>query len=247
MSPLELHNLIQLPQATTPLVTSSSTTTVSPNIGSKGIQTKFACAIYSEYGHYNHHCLTLPHFWKMLMAVRQSFQQEPLPSTSSQPHVTDIHYVTTSINECMRCHFSLCESIDHFTYQCPMIIEYTSPNGSYSKSYTPPLPSESVITPTPSPNVVHIFSLEPEALLTPPWFLDSLYEDFPPNPPNSLVHFPMKMLRPTPIFNPQYLDIWFMSRKPSQPLGVTPPTSSPPEDNHMMKITNVTPPNPLYS
>jgi hypothetical protein len=41
------------------------------------------------------------------------------------------------------------------------------------------LPKVPEISPIPSPNVVHIFSPEPEALPTPPWFLDSLYEDFP--------------------------------------------------------------------
>jgi hypothetical protein len=90
--------------------------------------------------------------------------------------------------------------------------------------------------PTPSLDMVHIFSPEPEALLTPPWFLDDLYEDLPPNPPNSPIHFPTKILCPTTIFNPQYLDIWFMSRKPSQPPCITLPTSSPERqpcgDNH---------------
>ena len=104
-----------------------------------------------------------------------------------------------------------------------------------------------VITPTLPPEVVHIFSPEPEALPTPPWFLDNLYEDFPPNPPNSPVHFPTEILCPTTIFNPQYLDIWFMSSEISQPPCNTPSTSSQPEDNHMVKFTNVIPLDPLYS
>jgi hypothetical protein len=90
------------------------------------------------------------------------------------------------------------------------------PIGPY-QNHTPPPPAEPVSTLTPSLDMVHISSPEPEALPTPPWFLDDLYEDLPPNPPNSPIHFPTKILRPTTIFNPQYLDIWFMSRKPSQP------------------------------
>ena len=66
----------------------------------------------------------------------------------------------------------------------------------------PPLPEVPVITPTPSPDVVNIISLEPEALPTPPWFMDSLYEDLSQNPPNSLVYFLTEILRSTTIFNP---------------------------------------------
>jgi hypothetical protein len=115
----KLRNLIQLPRAPPPLVASSSTVVISPNTSSKGLLTKFTCAIYSEYVHYTHHCPTLPQFRQTLTEVCQSFQQEPTPT-----HVTDIHYVTTSVNEHMICPCSLCESLDHFTYQCPMIIEY---------------------------------------------------------------------------------------------------------------------------
>jgi hypothetical protein len=113
----ELCNLIQLPREPPPLVASSSTTAISPNTNRKGLGTKFASAIYSKYGHYTHHCPALPQFWQMITTVRHRFQQEPTPT-----HVTNIHYVTTSVNERMRCHCSLCESLDHFTYQCPMII-----------------------------------------------------------------------------------------------------------------------------
>jgi hypothetical protein len=31
----------------------------------------------------------------------------------------------------------------------------------------------------------------------PPWFLDDLFEDSPPNPPNSPAHSPMDILHPT--------------------------------------------------
>jgi hypothetical protein len=110
-----------------------------------------------------------------------------------------------------------------------------------------PLPVTPVVPPTPSPDIVYIFSPEPEGLPTPPWFIDSLEEDLHPNPPNSPVHFPTEILRPTTIFNPQYLDIWFMSSEPSQPPCDTPSTSSPPEDNHTVTVTNVIPLDPLYS
>jgi hypothetical protein len=126
-------------------------------------------------------------------------------------------------------------------------------------------PTMPIIPPTPSPDIVYIFSPEPEGLPTPPWFIysleedlppnpsnspwfiDSLEEDLPPNPPNSPVHFPTEILCPTTIFNPQYLDIWFMSSEPSQPCCVTPPASSPLEENHTVTVTNVTLLDPLYS
>jgi hypothetical protein len=70
---------------------------------------------------------------------------------------------------------------------------------------------------------------------------------FPQIPPNSPVHFPMKILCLTTIFNPQYLDIWFMSSELSQPTFATPSTSSPHKDNHMVIVTNVTSPDTLHS
>jgi hypothetical protein len=76
----ELRNLIQLPRVTTPLVASSNSP--STTIGGKGLRTKFTCSICSKYGHYTHHFPMLPHFWQMLVAVCQSFQEEPLPSAS---------------------------------------------------------------------------------------------------------------------------------------------------------------------
>jgi hypothetical protein len=104
-----------------------------------------------------------------------------------------------------------------------------------------------VINPTPSPEVLHITSPKNGALPTPPWFLDDLYEDLPPNPPNSPVHFPMEILRLTIIFNPQYIDIWFMSSEPSQSPCINPPNSISTGDNDTMIVTNVTPLDPLYS
>jgi hypothetical protein len=81
-----------------------------------------------------------------------------------------------------------------------MIIEYKKHQVTLIQ--TPALPTKSMINPTPSPKILHIISPEPEALPTPPWFLDDLYKDLPPNPPNSPIHFPMKILRPTTIYNP---------------------------------------------
>jgi hypothetical protein len=129
-----------------------------------------------------------------------------------------------------------------------MIIKYRHHQMALIQSTTPPLvPVESMITPTPSLEVIHILYLEPETLPTPPWFLDEFYEDFPPNPPNSPVHFPMESLRLNTIFNPQYLDIWFISIEPSQYPYVTPPTSSSSDDNHMVIVTDITLLDPLYS
>jgi hypothetical protein len=58
----ELQNLIPLnPPPTTP-ATIASPTTITPPSSSKGLRTKYACAICLEYGHYTHHCPTLPCF-----------------------------------------------------------------------------------------------------------------------------------------------------------------------------------------
>jgi hypothetical protein len=70
---------------------------------------------------------------------------------------------------------------------------------------TPVPPIESRINLTPSLEILHIVSPEPESLPIPPWFLDDLYEDLPPNPPNSPVHVPMEILHPTITNNPQFL------------------------------------------
>jgi hypothetical protein len=54
----ELRNLIPPNSTTTPSITIATTQPSS----SKGLKTKFACAICSEYGHYTHHCPALPRF-----------------------------------------------------------------------------------------------------------------------------------------------------------------------------------------
>jgi hypothetical protein len=144
----------------------------------------------------------------------------------------------------MRGPCSLCESLDHFTYQCPMIIEYRQCQLTLIQTPVPPI--ESMINLTSPLDILHVNSPEPEALPLPPWFLDDLHEDLPPNPPNSPVHFPTKILHPTTTSTPQYLDIRFMSRKPSQYHCVIPPTSSSPEDNHTVTVTDITLYDPLY-
>jgi hypothetical protein len=99
---LELGNLIPLNQTPpTPATTTNLATTTLPS-SSKELRTKYACAICSEYGHYTHHCPTLPCFRQILAAVRQNFQRNPSPATSSSTNITDIRYVTTSVNERMR-------------------------------------------------------------------------------------------------------------------------------------------------
>jgi hypothetical protein len=110
-----------------------------------------------------------------------------------------------------------------------------------------PSPVMHVVPPTPSLNIVYIFSPKPKGLPTPPWFIDNLEEDFPPNPTNSPIHFPMEILRLTTIFNPQNLDIWYMPSEPSQPPCDIPSIFSLPEYNHTVTVTNITPLDPLYS
>ena len=151
----------------------------------------------------------------------------------------------TSVDERMRFPCSLCESLDHFTYQCPMIIEYRQCQVTVIQTPAPSI--ESMINLTPSLEILHIISPELEALPIPPWFLDDLYEDLPPNPPNSPIHFPTEILHPTTTSTPQCFDIWFMSSKPSQSHYVVPPASSSPRNNHTTKVTDITIHDPLYS
>jgi hypothetical protein len=181
----ELRNLIPLNHTPPTLATTASPATTTPPSSSKGLRTKYACAICSEYGHYTHHCPALPRFRQTLAAVRQNFQSNPSPATSSSTNITDIRYVTTSVNERMRHPCSLCDSLAHFTYQCPMILEYRQRQLTLLQR-----PVETIIDITSSLEDLHVISPEPEALPTPPWFLDDLSEDSPPNPPNSPAHSP---------------------------------------------------------
>jgi hypothetical protein len=208
----KLHNLIPLNQTPSLLTIVTSTAATSPNSSRKGLRTKFICAICIEYGHYTHHCLTLPHFRQTIVTIHQSFQQEHHSVMSSPPNITDIHYVMTSVNEHMICPCSLCESLDHFTYQCPMVIEYRQCQMALIQTPAPPI--ESMVDLTSPLEVLHIIYPEPKALPIPLWFLDDLSEDLPPNPPNSPLHFPTEILHPTTTGTPQYFDIWFMLSKP---------------------------------
>jgi hypothetical protein len=200
--------------------------------------TKYACAICSEYGHYTHHCPALPRFRQTLAAVCQNFQNNPRPATSSS-NITDIRYVTTSVNESMRCPFSLCDSLAHFTYQCPMILEYRQCQFSLIHQ-----PTEAITDITSSLEDLHVISPKLEALPTPPWFLDDISKDLPRNPPNSPAHSPTDTLHPTTTSTPQYFNIWFMSSElsPSPSLA---PSASPSGGNHT--VTELTPHDPLYS
>jgi hypothetical protein len=184
----ELRNLIPPnPTPSTPVTTASNTT---PNpSSSKGLRIKFACAICSEYGHYTHHFPALPHFRQTLAAVCENFQNNPRPTMSSS-NITDIRYVTTSVNERMRCPCSLCDSLTHFTYQCPMILAYRQRQVARRHQ-----PTEPIINTTSPPEDRRIISLEPEALPMPPWFLNDVSEELPRNPPNSPVH--TETLHPT--------------------------------------------------
>jgi hypothetical protein len=187
----ELRNLIPLNQIPTPPVTTASPTTTQPS-SSKGLRTKFVCVICSEYGHYTHHCPALPRFRQTLAAVRQNFQNDPRPTTSSTTNITDIRYVTTSANERMRFPCSLYNSLAHFTYQYPMILTYRQHQWALCHR-----PTEAIIDITSPLEDFHVISPEPEALPTPPWFLDGVSEDLPHNPPNSLVHYPVDTIHPT--------------------------------------------------
>jgi hypothetical protein len=131
----------------------------------------------------------------------------------------------------MRFPCTLCDSLAHFTYRCPLIVAY---RGHHSTPIQPHLTTSPLVLH--SLDTVNITSPEPESLPIPPWFTDRLSEDIPPNPPNSLVNFPQEILPPTTVYHPQCLDIWFMSSEPSHPVCDIPSTSSPLEDNHTLTI-----------
>jgi hypothetical protein len=105
-------------------------------------------------------------------------------------------------------------------------------------------PAEAIINITSPFEDLHVISPEPEALPTPPWFLDDISEDLPRNPPNSPAHPPTKTLHPTTTGTPQYLNIWFMSSE-SSPSPSDTPTVSSTGGNHI--ITKITLHDPLYS
>jgi hypothetical protein len=65
----ELRNLIPPNPTPTPLTTTATTQPSS----SKELKTKCACAICSEYGHYTHHCPSLPRFRQALDIISRDF------------------------------------------------------------------------------------------------------------------------------------------------------------------------------
>jgi hypothetical protein len=229
----ELRNLIPPNPTPTPLTTTATTQPSS----SKGLKTKFACAICSEYGHYTHHCPALPRFRQALAIVKRDIQNNPCPAASSS-NITDIRYVTTSVNERMRCPCSLCDSLTHFTYQCPMIIEYRQ--RQWARRHHP---TEVIHLPA-SPADPHVISLQTEALPTPPWFLDDISEDLPRNPPNSPAHSSTATRHPTTTGTTQSLNIWFMSSESSPSPSITPFVSSIRGKHTGTEITHH---DPLYS
>jgi hypothetical protein len=231
----ELRNLIPPNPTPTPPITIATTQPSS----SKGLRTKFACAIYSEYGHYTHHCPALQRFRQALAIICQDFQNNPHPATSSTTNIIDIRYVTTSVNERMRCPCSLCDSLAHFTFQCPIILVYRQRRLALHHQ-----PTAAVIDLTSSLEALHVISPEPEALPIPTWFLDGTSEDLPCNPPNSLTHSPAEITHLTTTGTPQYFNICFMTSEPS-PSARTSPLASPAGGNHTR--AEITPHDPLYS
>jgi hypothetical protein len=117
--------------------------------------------------------------------VLQNFQNNPRPATSSSTNITDIRYVTTSVNERMRRPCSLCDYLAHFTYQCPMILEYRQRQLALLHQ-----PTKAIINITSSLEDRPFIYPEPEALPTPPWFFNNVSEDLPRNPPQLSRSFP---------------------------------------------------------
>jgi hypothetical protein len=76
----ELRNLISPNPTPTPPITTATTQPSS----SKGLRTKFACAICSEYGHYTHHCPALPRFQQALVIICQDFRTTHAPPRPPQ-------------------------------------------------------------------------------------------------------------------------------------------------------------------
>jgi hypothetical protein len=139
----------------------------------------------------------------------------------------------------MRCPCSLCNSLAHFTFQCPIILAYRQCRLALHHQ-----PTVAVIDLTPSLEALHVISIEPEALPIPPWFFDGTSEDLPRNPPNSPTHSPAEITHPTTTGTPQHFNIWFMTSEPS-PSAHTSPHASPAGGTHTQD--EITPHDPLYS
>jgi hypothetical protein len=97
----ELRNLIPLNPTPSPLATLASTTATSPNPSSKGPRTKFACAICSDYGHYTHHCPSIPYVRHTLAAARHTSRPEFPPTLHTNAPANVIYYTSSSILEQM--------------------------------------------------------------------------------------------------------------------------------------------------
>jgi hypothetical protein len=97
----------------------------------------------------------------------------------------------------MRYPCSLCGSLAHFTYQCPLIVAYQGRQSTPIQPHmiTSPLVMHALDT-------VNIPSPEPESLPIPPWFTVRLSKDIPPNPPNSSVNFRQEIFPPTTVYHP---------------------------------------------
>ena len=191
----------------------------------------------------------------------------PLPSTAmlladishsmpKLPEWTQSSYIIPTKNHW----HPLCHNFIQWTYEIPLLSMWILRSFYISMSYdhwiqatpndpdsNPCAPTKSMVDLTSPLEILHIISPELEALPIPSWFLDYLSEDLPPNPPNSPVHFPTKILHPTTTGTPQYLDIWFMSSKSSQYHCIIPPASSSPGEKHTPIVTDITLYDPLYS
>jgi hypothetical protein len=85
----------------------------------------------------------------------------------------------------MRSPCAVCDSLAHFTYQCPLIISY---QGRHSTPFQTHLTKSPLVMH--SPDTVNITFPKPKSLPMPPWFIVPVSEDIPLNAPNSPVNFP---------------------------------------------------------
>jgi hypothetical protein len=138
----------------------------------------------------------------------------------------------------MRCPCSLCDSLAHYTYQCPIILEYRQRQWALQHQTT------EVIDLTTPREERQVIPLEQEVLPTPPWFLDDVSEDLPRNPPNSPAHSSTETRHPTTTGTPQSHNLWFMSSEPSLAPIIS---SSVPSAGGNHTLTEITPHDPLYS
>jgi hypothetical protein len=95
----ELRNPIPLNPTPSPLATIASTAATSPNSSSTGPRTKFACAICSSYGHYTHHCPSIPYVRHTLAAARHTYLPESPPTLHTNAPTDVIYYTSSSILE----------------------------------------------------------------------------------------------------------------------------------------------------